>query len=139
MRLTEEAQIFWRELTGGQKLLLILAGLLIAITLASGWIGWVRTSFEVRRHERDATVAKREAEDALKLAAKIAKDKLELERTLTQIEAKRDEKNKQLNQAHLETLDARSDYERALREQRGDDPSTDELCAELAALGYACR
>jgi S-adenosylhomocysteine hydrolase len=128
----------WYDLTTGRRLILIAAGAVIAIVLAAGWISEIATSIELRKYERQAAAAKRESEDALKKAAAIAREKLTIEKRVAELEVQIDGRTKEANDARIKTLDARADYDRTLREQRGDNPGTDELCRELAALGYPC-
>lgn len=138
MRLSEEAKIFWDQLTGGQKAVIVGVILIAVAAFIYSTASSISTSVEIRKYEREANTAKRDAEDALKIAKKIATEKLEIEKKLAELEAKRDGKQTELEKAKIETLDARADYERALRERRGDNPSSEQLCAELAALGYPC-
>ena len=138
MRITEELSIFWGELSGGQKMLIAAIEGIIALTLIGGWATTFRVWRETQALETEANHAKQDAKAALEKAAKIAREKLEAERKLAELEAKIDGKETELEKAHIETLDARSEYDRALRNKRGDDPSPEQLCAELAALGYPC-
>ena len=139
MTIGENLGNFWSDLLGGQKLLVIFAAVLLFAAIGSGWWSWFQTSMEVRKFEREAAVAKLDAENALKIAADIGKEKLEKERQLAEVEAKRDGKVTELEKAKIETLDARAEYNRAVREQRTDNPSAEQLCRELAALGHPCR
>ena len=139
MTIGENIGQFWTDLSLGHKLLVILTGLLIAAAIVVAGYGWVQAKLEVRKFEKEAAAAKQDAVVALEAAKKIAQEKLEVERKLAETEAKRDAKVTQLEQARIDTLDARRDYERDLREQRGDNPSPEQLCLELAALGYPCR
>lgn len=129
----------WNSLTLTKRLAII--GLFVAVILiaAGGWLDSLRSYNRVRQLEREAARAEREAKAALEQAAKIAREKIEVEKKLTELEVKRDAKSREAAEAHKQTLDARLDYERALRNSRGDSPSTDELCRELAALGYPCQ
>lgn len=136
--LRDIATYSWEGMLLKQKLVLGGIGVLLLLIAFTGWVDSCSTSREVRRLEREANAAKRDAEKHLATAAKIAREKLEMERKLTEIEAKRDAKITEAEAAQIETLDARSEYLRALRERRGDDPSTEQLCAELRALGYPC-
>lgn len=128
----------WYGMTPRQKAAIIGAVLITAAAFIFVTVKWVGTTIEVRRLERDANHAKQEAKEHLEQAAKIAREKLELERKLAEIEAKRDAKVTESEQAHINTLDALADYDRALRNGRSDNPSTEQLCGELAALGYPC-
>lgn len=121
----------WYGMTPRQKAAII--GVVLIVAAA-----FIFVTVEVRRLERDANHAKEEAKEHLAQAAKIAREKLELERKLAEIEAKRDAKVTETEKAHIDTLDALADYDRALRNGRSDNPSTEQLCGELAALGYPC-
>jgi hypothetical protein len=138
MRVSEEIKIFWNQLTGMQQVKLvapvvIILGLLVCASLSS-LSAWA----EVRRYEREAARAKQEAKEHLDRAAKIALEKLEVEKTLAELEAKRDGKQTEAERVHIEVINARAEYVRAVRERRGDDPSSEQLCTELRALGYPC-
>lgn len=136
--LRDIANYSWEGMTAWQKAAVIgvvLAVLSLGIFLT---VKWITVSVQVRRYEREANSAKREAENALKIAADIAKEKLEFELKLAAVEEKRNAKEQQAHEANIKTLDARDDYVRALRERRTDSPGTDQLCLELAALGYPC-
>jgi hypothetical protein len=113
---------------------IVIAGLTV-----SGWIDSAVSWSKVRRAESRAETAERDRDEALRNAARIAADIRAREEALKQVEAKRDEKQIEADKAHRNTLDARAEYDRAVREQRPDTPGTDELCAELAALGYPCK
>ena len=128
----------WYGMTPRQKVAIIAAVLIVAASFIFVTVKWVGTTVEVRRLERDANHAKEEAKEQLEKAAKIAREKLELERKLAEIEAKRDAKITETEKAHIDTLDAIAEYDRALRNGRSDNPSTEQLCRELAALGYPC-
>lgn len=138
MRITEEFLIFWGELRGGQKMLIAAAAGVIAVALIGGWATSFRAWRETRSLETEANHAKEDAKAALEKAANIAQEKLEAERKLAELEAKIDGRETELEKEHLESLDARGEYERTLRNRRGDNPSAEQLCAELAALGYPC-
>jgi hypothetical protein len=138
MTIGENIQEFWSDLSGGHKLLVVATALVIGGALVFGFWGWAKTAIEVRRYEQQASIAKEEARVALETAAKIGKEKLEAERKLAETEAKRDGKITELEKAKIDTLDARVEYLRAVREPRGDTPSPEQLCRELAALGHPC-
>lgn len=128
----------WEGMTLKQKIVAAVIPVVLAAFILTGWIRSGQLYFETRRLEREANAAKRDAADALKKAADIAKEKLEVERKLAAIEEKRNVKEQEAKDATLRTLDARSDYVRTLRERRTDNPSTEQLCSELRALGYPC-
>ncbi len=139
MNITEVIREAWYTLSPGRRVVVVAIVALLAGLMVSGWVDSFRSWQQIRVFERQAIAGKRDAADALARAAKIAREKLALEQQLAKLEIIRDEKQKQANDAHIKTLDARADYDRALREQRGDNPSPEQLCAELAALGYPCE
>ena len=136
--LRDMAVYSWEGMTPLQKAAVAGIPLVLALILAAGWIRSASLYFEVRRYEREANAAKRDAKKYLEQAAAIGREKLEAERRLAELEAKRDAKITEAEAANLKTLDARAEHERAVRERRTDDPSTEQLCNELAALGYHC-
>jgi hypothetical protein len=137
--LIEALKDFWTQLGGFQKLVVVFITVFLVVLL--GWLAIQNAAAwnETRKLEREAKIAKDEAKKHLEIAAKIAREKVELEKKLSELEATIDVKNKEAHQATANTADARLEYERTLRERRTDDPGADELCLELAALGYACR
>lgn len=139
MRILEEFGIAWKQLAGRQKALLIGVAAVIALLLFGSLGTAISTWYETRRLEREITIAKASAAEHLKKAADLALKAKEQELKIAELEKTRDAKEKEANEATKTTLNAQLDYNRALREQRGDNPSTDQLCAELAALGYACQ
>lgn len=139
MNITEVIREAWYSLSTGRRIILALVALVIVGMFAASTIGGLRAWSQTRVLEAQAVKAKREAQDALNKAAQIAREKLALEKQIAQIEVKRDAKEKEANDAHIKTLDARADYDRTLRESRGDNPDRDQLCAELDALGYPCE
>lgn len=136
--LRDIANYSWEGMTWPQK---VAVGGVVFITVALVIylaVQWLTVSHEVRKLERQANTAKRDAETALKRAADIALEKLEAERKLAELQRTRDAKEKEANEAEIKTLDARNDYIRVLRERRTDSPTADQLCLELAAAGYPC-
>jgi septal ring factor EnvC (AmiA/AmiB activator) len=138
MTIREEFTIAWNELTGGQKAIVLAVVIVIAGLTVSGWIDSAWSFARVQRYKTQAENARRDADDALQRAAKIASDIKVREDELNKVEAKRDEKQNEVDKADQGVRDARSDYERAVRDARPDTPGTDELCAELKQLGYPC-
>lgn len=128
----------WEGMTWKQKVAAAVIPLVLAAVVLTGWIRSAQLYFEIRQLERQANTAKREAEDALAKAAKIAREKLEAERKLAELEARRDAKITEAEKAHIDTIDAQLELDRALRERRTDNPGTEQLCSELRALGYPC-
>lgn len=139
MTIGENIGSFWDELSGWQKAGVSAVGFLIVFVIVG--ISWdaVSTRLEVRQYEQQAAKAKAQANIALATAAKIAREKVELERTIAELEAKRDGKVEEYEKAKIDSSNARAEYLRSVREPRGDNPSAEQLCAELAAAGYPCR
>lgn len=126
-------------MTVNQRRVLLAVVFIALLLLMSGWLNGLRIGRELKAYERQAADAKTDAKAALDKATQIAREKLAAERQLAELEAERDGKQTEEETARIAALDARADYDRAVREQRTDDPSAEQLCAELAALGYACR
>jgi hypothetical protein len=129
----------WEQLASRQKIYIAAAAvLIIGIAIWAG-VDKYQSWQSVRQYEQAATTAKREAADALLNAEKIAREKVEVEKKLAETEGKRDVKRKEEFEAKARSADARLEYNRALRERRGDNPTVAQLCAELAALGHPCE
>lgn len=139
MKLTDSIKLFWEQQTGKQKLVVIGIGTIILALIFSGWIDSAYSLYQVRKAERAADNARFESNQALEKASKIAAEIRQKEFELKELEKKRDVEKSKLDKVHRETADARDDYDRAVREPIGTTPSTDELCADLAKLGYPCR
>jgi biopolymer transport protein ExbB/TolQ len=139
MKLTDSIKLFWEQQTGKQKFVVIGIGTIILFLILSGWIDSAYSLYQVRKAERAAAKAKIESNQALERAAKIAAEIRQKEFELKELEKKRDVKKTELDKVHRETVDAQSDYDRAVREPIATTPSTDKLCADLAKLGYPCR
>lgn len=131
--------MFWDELPLPHKLALAAVVLLIAAAAVSGWVSSLSAWAEVRRYERQAAHQKAAADEALKRAAVVANEIRRKEVDLKKLENEADEKMHDLRNARRDSDDARAEYDRIRRERRETVPSTDELCRELAELGYACR
>jgi len=137
--MTDSFETFrWEQLAKRQKVYIVAAIVAVIVVMAFGFYGWWKSYSEVRQFEQAAITAKREAEEALKNAAEIARQKVKLEKRVEETEAKVDVKRKEQHEAQAQSAGARLEYERSLREQRGDNPSIPQLCAELAALGHPC-
>lgn len=98
----------------------------------------VNTRLELRQAERAKIAAERDVKAALEIAAKAAKEKVEAEKRLAELEVKRDGKVTEVEAARVDALAERTELNRIKRESRGDNPSPEQLCDELAALGYTC-
>ncbi|MBK8810695.1 MAG: hypothetical protein IPN69_08180 [Acidobacteria bacterium] len=130
---------FWYAMTGPQRRVTVGVLLLISACFIGGWYnafaGWRAN----RALENEAKTARRDADAALKRAATIAAAIREQEEELRELEAKRNVEQKQLEKSAARTGDAQRDYDRTLTEPVTGTPSADELCADLAKLGYPCR
>lgn len=131
MTIREVIKEAWFDLTGGQRVVVTVITLVLAIVMLSGWISSLRAEYRVRQAESTAN-------RALKKAADIAAEILKREKALAKIEEKRDEKQKELDAVAANTNSDRAEYDRAVREPRTDNVSAEQLCAELADLGYPC-
>lgn len=139
MTLGENISEFWYDLSGLQKIGIATVGVMLGLMLIYGMLTSIWSGYEIRQLEREANEAKLEATAALEQAVQIAKEKKLAELKLAEVETKRNAKQPELDKAVREAGDARAEYERVVRERRRDNPSADQLCAELAALGYPCR
>jgi len=136
--LASAVQLAWAGLTNSQRRIALAVLFIVLLVAMSGWLAALRQGRETEALERRAAEAKRDALRNLEKAAEIARSRAELERRILILEAKRDAKVSELEKAAIEAADARLEYDRALRDRRGDDPDAAELCSELAALGYPC-
>lgn len=131
MTIREVIKEAWFDLTNGQRICVMVVSLVLIIVLLSGWISSIKSEIAVRRAEATAN-------RALKKAADIAAEILKREKELAKTEAKRDEKQKELDAAAGNVDRDRAEYDRAVNEPRTDNPSAEQLCRELAELGYPC-
>jgi biopolymer transport protein ExbB/TolQ len=132
-------KIFWDELTGFHKLLIVMLALVIVIGSGYLLVGNIAAWGEVRKLEREANNAKQDSKKHLEIAAKIAREKVEAEKKVAELEVKIDAKNKEVHQAAADTANARLEYNRSVREHRTEDLTVEQLCAELDALSIPCR
>lgn len=129
----------WADMTGSQKWVTVaLVGLVIAAVVAS-WVNTFQTWQEIRVYERQAQEAKFEKEEALTNAAKILTQIKVREQELEKVEVKRDAKRSEVEKVRGDVARDRAEYDRAVRSRVTDAPSTDELCARLAASGHPCQ
>ncbi len=128
----------WEQLASRQKIYIAAAAILLVAFIAYGLVDRFRLYSEVRQYEREAVIAKAEASTALEAAAKIAREKVEQEKKLAEIEVKRDGKITEVEAAKVRVIDDRLELNRAVRERRTDNPTPQQLCTELAALGIPC-
>ena len=130
---------FWIGLTILQKRVVAGIGLLFIAFLLSGWFSAFKTWNEIRPAKRAASKAKAKAKraeenaDKYKAAAKKVRD------YLITLEAKRDDKRKEFENAGEKTRKDRADYDRARREPVKRVPTIDELCTEFESLGIDCK
>jgi flagellar biosynthesis/type III secretory pathway M-ring protein FliF/YscJ len=131
----------WQQLAGRQKLYIAAGALLLLIIL--GGVAWdsISARLETSRFEREAAEAQRQKDEALEAAAKIAGEIRIKEDELLKVEVKRDAKSDEVKSVKADVDRRRADYD-AARQQRtkpSEAPSSDELCARLAALGHPCN
>ncbi len=129
----------WVDLSASQKFIGLVMGFAMVAIVFGSIVDSYRSRQEIKVFENQAIEAKRDAQAALESAAKIAKEKVEQEKRLAETEAKRDGKVREVEAAAIAAVNDRLELERVRRERRGDNPSPEQLCAELAALGYPCH
>lgn len=139
MNLGEVIKEAWFNLTIGHRLLAAAVVLVIAGMMVSGWVAAGRSWLETRVYERQAAEAERQKDAALTQAAKIAATIKVREEELVKVEVKKDAKQKDVDKARSDVDRDRAEYERAVRSRIANAPSTDDLCAQLAAAGHACQ
>lgn len=139
MTFSENLRNFWFGLTLSSRVLIAASLMAFSVGLVAAVYKAVTVSIEVRKYEREANNAKRDAEAAVAAAVKIAEEKKKLEIKISALEERRNEKQLKVDQAMRDADDAVADWERTRRLERTDDPGTDQLCTELAELGYPCR
>ncbi|MEQ1643755.1 MAG: hypothetical protein ABL959_09955 [Pyrinomonadaceae bacterium] len=128
----------WEQLARRQKIYIVAAVVLLTGLIVYGLVDRYRLHSEVRQFERDAKIAKGEAVVALEAAEKLARKVVEQEKQLAEKEAKRDGKVNEVEAAKVKVASDRLELNRVRRERRGDNPSPEQLCTELDALGYPC-
>lgn len=137
--MTDSNETFrWEQLANRQKIYIVAVVVLLIGFAVFALVDRYRLNSEVKTFEREAVIAKAAAQTALENAAKIAKEKVEQEKKLAEIEVKRDGKNNEVAASRVRVANDRLELNRVRREKRGDNPSPDQLCAELDALGYSC-
>lgn len=128
----------WFTLTFKQRVISTVITLGLIVLVATSFYGWFGSWNAIRKLEREKTAANRDAEDALKKAADIARQKIEVDKQLAEVEVKRDEKITEIEKKRVEDAANTVELNRVVRERRTDNPSPEQLCAELAAAGYPC-
>lgn len=131
MTLREVITEAWYDLTAGQRVVAVVLAGVLGMVIASGWLSSATAWIETRRAER-------KADEALKKAAQVAAAVIKKEKEIAEVEKKRDEKQKDAEAAAANTDRDRAEHDRAVSEPRTDNPSAEQLCRELADLGYAC-
>jgi hypothetical protein len=136
--LESQAVVRWEQLARRQKIWIVAGLVLVTIVVGSlVWDAWELHS-EIHGYENDAAQARRDKEDALAKAANVASQLRVKEQEQAKVEANRDVKANEVKAARSDVDRARDDYGRAQRSHRSETPSTDSLCAELAAAGHPC-
>jgi len=124
-------RIFWDELTGRAKAVVVCVLILVALVAVSGWVdSW--------KAWRDTRALEKQAAESLEKAAKIASELVKREKEVGKLEEKRDEKVKELDTLSGGVSRDRDVYDRAVAEPRTDQPTAEQLCRELDAIGYSC-
>ena len=131
MKFTEILRDAWDQMANRQRAFLLVAALLVSLLMISGWA-------DSYGSYRSRKAAEKAASDALERAAKIASQIAKREKEVKALEEKRDEKNKELDTSAADVRRDRDVYDRAVAEPRTDQPTAEQLCRELDALGYSC-
>lgn len=139
MRIQEEITIFFRQLTGWQKFAIGFMAFLFFVLMVAGWADSYSSWREVRRYEREAIAAKREAAEHIERADKLAKQAAKIAAELKTSEEKRNVAEQNLKIAAGRSADARAAYELVRGNRSSDTPTADALCESLAELGYPCE
>ena len=129
---------FWVRTSTLWRIVIIGTGLLITIGALSSFYGYVTTTLELRTARRARIHAEAEAKKYLEQATKIAREKVVLDKKIAELQAEIDIKRRTAHEASVQTNKARLEYDRVLRNARTDDPTLEQLCTELANLGYPC-
>lgn len=138
MKISEALRDAWHSLSLTQRTIVAIITVTVSVMVVTSLFGNIRNWGEIRKYEQEAAKQKKIAKDAIAKANQIALEKMEVEKTIAELEGKINVKTKEANDVHIKTLDAKSEYYRALRESRTDDPSIEQLCLESNALGIAC-
>ncbi len=129
----------WRDLSGAQRFVTVSLVALFVGLLVTSWVNTFQTWSEVRVYEQQAAKAEMERVEALERAAEIASQIKIREQEVFNVEAKRDAKAEEVKQVAEIVQRERDNYERAVRYRLPNTPSTSQLCADLAGLGYPCH
>lgn len=139
MNIREALREAWSTLSLGKRAWLAAVVTCVFAMCVVSAIGNLRAWGQIRALEKDAKLNKQIAKTALDRASQLELEKIQVQKQFAEMEAKTNAKSKEAADAELKTLNARDEYYRTLRESRTDDPSTEQLCSELAALGYPCQ
>lgn len=129
----------WEQLARRQKIYIAAVVILLIAFIGYGLVDRFRLNSEIKVFEKERIEAGRQAQAALAQAEKIAREKTEVEKKLAEKESERDGKVTEVEAAKVQVINDRLELNRAQRERRGDNPSPEQLCSELAALGYPCQ
>lgn len=121
------------------KIWIAAAGLLIAV-MAIGWGFDKYQSWQsIKVYEKARIDAERDAQAALTVAADIAAENVKVKKQLAEKEIERGGKAAEVKNAEIKVYNDRLELNRVRRERRGDNPSPEQLCGELEALGIRCE
>lgn len=129
----------WAQLAKRQKIYIIAAAVLVVIIIGSLAFDSYRSWSQIHTYEQQAAQAERDKDEALTEAAKTASVIKVREEELAKVEVKRDAKKQEVDKAKSNVARDTADYERAVHARVPNAPSTDDLCARLAAAGHPCR
>lgn len=128
----------WQQLARRQKIYMIAAAVLVVLVIGGFVIDDLRASLELRAAKKETLEAKRDKDEALAQAAKIVSTIKIREEELAKVEAKKDAKKQEVDQAKRDVDRARAEYDRAVVARDPIIPSTDDLCRRLADAGHPC-
>lgn len=129
----------WEQLARRQKIYIGAAVVLLVIIIGALVVDRFQAWEQTRVYEQQAAQAERDKEAALTQAAKVAAQIKVREEELAKVEVKKDAKQKDVEKARGDVDRYRAEYERAVRSRVAEAPSTDDLCAQLAAAGHPCQ
>ena len=139
MKIQDILTLAWEQMTSKQQWLIRALAIIVIVALLMFGFDSCYSNFKVGVAEREQGKFQREAQESLENANKLAKLLKQATDKLKILEEKQNETNTELGKRHQQTVDAQRDYDRVVRQPISKTPSTDELCRQLADLGYPCQ